>query len=163
MLELEISHHFIHSMGVHLGICGMLWTVIVLAILVDLWDRIYTNKKLGKKVSSHKMRITIDKFTEYWRFMLIAFTIDTVLFVGFYLYHIPLLPYASMALCIVLLIIEIKSLYEHAKERKSELVELKDLMQIVINATTSADAKEAIESVSEFITKSRGAVQDNGQ
>ena len=69
-----------------------------------------------------------------------------------------------MALCIVLLIIEIKSLYEHAKERKSELVELKDLMQIVINATTSADAKEAIESVSEFISKSRGTnAQENGQ
>lgn len=25
MLELEISHHFLHSMGVHLGICGMWW------------------------------------------------------------------------------------------------------------------------------------------
>ena len=68
-----------------------------------------------------------------------------------------------MALCIVLLIIEIKSLYEHAKERKSELVQLNDLMQIIINATTSNDAKDAIKSVSEFITKSKGAVQDNGQ
>ncbi len=58
MVELNISDNFLHCIAVHLGICGILWVLIIAAILVDLWDRVYTNKKLGKKIESHKMRIT---------------------------------------------------------------------------------------------------------
>ena len=86
MVELNISDNFLHCIAVHLGICGILWVLIIAAILVDLWDRVYTNKKLGKKIESHKMRITLEKVSEYWRFMIIAFTIDMVTFISLLLF-----------------------------------------------------------------------------
>lgn len=155
MVELNMSDNFLHCIAVHLGICGILWVLIIAAILVDLWDRVYTNKKLGKKIESHKMRITLEKVSEYWRFMIIAFTIDMVTFIAFFFFQLPHLPYLSMLLCIVLLIIEIKSLYEHAKERKSNLSDLNELIRVVVNAASDRDAKKAIKEIGEYLERDK--------
>lgn len=155
MMDAFLTEDFVHCTIIHLCICGIIWVLVIGAVFLDLWDRVYTNKKLGKEIKSHRIRETIDKFTEYWRFLLIAFIIDMVMFIVFYFFKWTHLPFVSMALFVLLLIIEGKSLFEHAKERKSELVEMKELINIVVNAATDKDAKKAIKDIGDYLDKSR--------
>lgn len=66
MIELlELSDFTIKGAAIQLAICVALWVLMLLAILVDPWDRIYTQKTLGKSIKSHLLRVTIDKVSEY--------------------------------------------------------------------------------------------------
>ena len=55
----------------------------------------------------------------------------------------------------MLLIIEIKSLYEHAKERKSNLSDLNELIRVVVNAASDRDAKKAIKEIGEYLERDK--------
>lgn len=139
---LEILKHF----GL---IFVFLWLVLIAAIMLDLWDAISTAKKLNERIKSHRLRITVDKITEYWRFMLIAAIVDLV---GS-LFTFYIVPFVSILFCLGLVGVEIKSLFEHAKRRKSKTVEMKDIIQAIIRAANDKDAVAAYKNVCEFIEK----------
>ncbi|MBD5131900.1 MAG: hypothetical protein HDT28_04830 [Clostridiales bacterium] len=128
-----------------------LWGILIVAIFVDLWDGVKTARILKEPIRSHKLRITIDKITEYWRPMLIAALVDLIGSV----FTFYIVPFASIFLCLGLLTVEGKSLYEHAKRRKSKVAELKDIMQGVIRAANDKDALAAIEAIRDFIETSK--------
>lgn len=128
-----------------------LWLLLIMAICLDLWDAISTAKKLNEPIKSHSLRITIQKITEYWRFMLIAAIVDLV---GS-LFTFYIIPFASILFCLGLLGVEIKSLFEHAKRRKSKAVEMKQVMETIIRAANDKDALEAFKNIQDFITNSQ--------
>lgn len=156
MIEiLELSDFTIKGAAIQLTICVALWVLMLLAILVDLWDRIYTQKTLGKSIKSHLLRVTIDKVSEYWRFMFIAFIIDIIIFIVSSALEYKALPFASIVFCLVLLVIEFNSLLEHARERRSKLSDVNKLIQIVVNAASDKDAKKAIREIGEYLEQSK--------
>ena len=55
--------------GVFLAVC----ILVIAAIMLDLWDGVHTAKKTHQRVHSHKLRVTIAKMSEYWRFIMIGF------------------------------------------------------------------------------------------
>ena len=57
---LDLPHIYKH-LGINLG----LWLLVIIAVLIDLWDGVMTARKMGKKIHSHKLRITISKMGEY--------------------------------------------------------------------------------------------------
>ena len=72
--------------------------------------------KLGEKLHSHKFRHTVQKAGEYWRLLLFGFIADTLgLLLPWYA-----LPYITMVLCVSLVFIEMKSVFEHYKRRKKD-------------------------------------------
>jgi hypothetical protein len=127
----------------HLGINLALWLLVIIAVLIDLWDGVTTARQLGKKIHSHKLRLTINKMGEYWRIMLLGFVFD---FIGvifpWYGY-----PYLSILICVGIVLIEIKSVYEHAKRKKSKAVELPKIIAEVIEATSKPEAEEIIKKI----------------
>lgn len=78
-----------------------------------------TAEKLKKPLFSHRMWKTIDKVGEYWCFLAIAFIIDTIVFVACALLGRYSAPFITIGFALIQLIIELKSLFEHARERKA--------------------------------------------
>ena len=142
-----LCNQFVH----HCAISVMLWILLIAAILLDLWDGVYTAKKTHQRIHSHKLRITIDKMTEYWRLMLIGFFIDTI---GV-LFPIYALPYISILFCIGLIGVEAKSMFEHAKRRNSKAMEAKDIISNIIAAATEKDATTIFEKINEYINRDK--------
>ena len=123
-------------LGVFLAVC----LVVIIAIMLDLWDGVYTAKKTNQRVHSHKLRVTIAKMSEYWRFLLIGFLVDClgVLF-DFYF-----LPFVAVLFGFGLLVVETKSMFEHANRRKSHMTELPDIINDIIRAVDKKDAEKII-------------------
>lgn len=123
-------------LGVFLAVC----ILVITAIMLDLWDGVYTAKKTNQRVHSHKLRVTIAKMSEYWRFIMIGFLVDCLgMFFSFYV-----LPFVAVLFGVGLIVVEAKSMFEHANRRKSHLIDLPDIIDGIITASTKKDAEKII-------------------
>lgn len=127
----------------HCGISLALWVLVILASLIDLWDGVHTARVLKHRVHSHKLRATIAKLGEYWRIMLLGFVADTI-GVLFPFYN---LPYLSILICLGIIAIEMKSVWEHARKRKSKTAELPSIMQSIVECVSEKDAESVIKRI----------------
>ncbi len=134
-------------LGVFLATC----LFVVGAIMLDLWDGVHTARKTNQRVHSHKLRVTIEKTGEYFRFVLIGFLIDCIgMFFSFY----PM-PFLVSLFGIGLIIVEIKSMLEHAKRRNSHTAELPDIIKGIKDAASEKEAKDIIEQITALITDTK--------
>ena len=123
-----------------IGVFFAVSLLVIMAIMLDLWDGVYTAKRTGQRVHSHKLRVTIAKVSEYWRFLLIGFLADCL---GF-LFSFYFLPFMALLFGMGLIVVEIISMFEHAKRRKSQLIDLPDIIDGIITASTKKDAEKII-------------------
>ncbi len=136
------------SLYAHVGISVALWLLVVAAVLVDLWDGVYTAKVLRQRVHSHKLRVTVNKLGEYWRIMLLGFVADTIgVFFPFYT-----LPYLSVVFCLGLIGIEVKSVWEHIRRRKTGTEKLGDIVKAIVECAGDKDAQQLLKRISDYIT-----------
>lgn len=151
MLTDYINHQkFMLFMGVMFVIC----VVVVVAILLDLWDGVYTARITGERVHSHKFRDTIYKMSEYWRFILIGFLIDCVglllaCFSGWFDFYV--VPFVAIVFGSGLILVEIKSMFEHARRRKSRTADIPSLLRKIINAKNIDEAREVLDRISGIV------------
>ncbi len=92
----------------------------LVAILLDLRDGVATARRCGQKLHSHKFRVTVAKVIEYWQFIFLAFMAD---FVGAFLPFYGI-PYLTLIFGLAVIMIEAKSMFEHARRRKSGVTKL---------------------------------------
>ena len=118
-------------LGIFLGIS----LLVIAAIMLDLWDGVSTAKKLHKKVS------------EYWRFIVIGFLVDCI---GF-LFSFYVLPFMVMLFGIGLIVVEIKSMFEHAKRRKSQTAQLPDIWQGICDAASEKEAQQIFQKIASLL------------
>lgn len=137
ILSLEKGYLFI-------GVFFAVSLLVIMAIMLDLWDGVYTAKRTGQRVHSHKLRVTIAKVSEYWRFLLIGFLADCL---GF-LFSFYFLPFMALLFGMSLIVVEIISMFEHAKRRKSHLIDLPEIIDGIIAATSKKDAEKIIGVIS---------------
>lgn len=117
--------------------------LVIVAIMLDLWDGVHTARKTGKRVHSHKLRVTIAKISEYWRFILIGFLVDCLgIFFSFYF-----MPFVAVVFGAGLIVVEAKSMFEHAGERTSHIRELPDVIHSIIECAHEKDARKIIEEI----------------
>lgn len=126
-------------MGVFLAIS----LFVVIAILLDLWDGVHTARIIKQRVHSHKLRVTIAKMSEYWRFIIIGFLIDCIGIV----FEFYFMPFVTVLFGAGLILIEIKSMLEHAKRRKSHTAELPGILKSMIACANDKDAHDLIERI----------------
>lgn len=129
--------------GIFVGVC----ILVIAAIMIDLWDGVYTAKATGERVHSHKLRVTIKKMSEYWRFIIIAFIIDCLGFI----FNFYLMPYVVLAFGVGLIIVEVKSMFEHARKRRSEAAHLTDIISKIVKAETSKEAKNVLSELLDYL------------
>lgn len=122
--------------AIFLAIC----ILVIVAIMLDLWDGVHTAHKTGEKVHSHKLRVTIGKISEYFRFIAIGFLIDCIGIVfSFYI-----MPFVAILFGVGLIAVESKSMFEHASRRKSHTAELPDIARAMVNCHNIEDAMKII-------------------
>ncbi len=137
IISLDKLHLFL---GVFLAVC----ILVIIAIMLDLWDGVHTAKKTNQRVHSHKLRVTIAKMSEYWRFILIGFLVDCLgMFFTFYL-----MPFVTLLFGVGLIVVEAKSMFEHANRRKSHMTELPDIIKRIMECAHEKDAMKIIEQLS---------------
>lgn len=130
-------------LGIFLSVC----IFVIAAIMLDLWDGVHTAKVTNQRVHSHKLRVTINKMGEYWRFIMIGFLVDCIgIFFSFYL-----LPFMSVLFGVGLIAVETKSMFEHAKRRKSHTEELPNIIKSIIDCAHEHDAKVILSKISDLI------------
>lgn len=145
MGSVSINHVYLH-----LGISLILWVFVILAVCIDLWDGVYTAQVMGQRIHSHKLRVTIRKIGEYWRFILFGFIADSI---GV-LFPFWMFPYLSILICLGCIYIEAKSVREHAKRRKSHLAEIPDVIKTIIECTSEQDALNTIKRIQDMYEES---------
>lgn len=124
-----------------LGVFFAVSLIVIMAIMLDLWDGVYTAKRTHQRVHSHKLRVTIAKMSEYWRFLLIGFLVDCLgVFFNFYF-----LPFVAVLFGAGLIVVETKSMFEHANRRKSHMTDLPEIINEIIAAADKKDAQKVIE------------------
>lgn len=131
-----------------LGIMVAVSILVILAIMLDLWDGVYTARTVGERVHSHKLRATVDKMSEYWRFIFIGFLIDCL---GLF-FHFYILPFVVILFGVGLIIVEAKSMFEHAHRRKSHASELPDILKKIVQASNTQEAREILGKVTDMLS-----------
>lgn len=152
MIEILSTEVFpTQKMSVFLGLFLLVSLLVIGAIMLDLWDGVSTAKKLHKKVHSHKLRVTVTKMSEYWRFILIGFFVDCIGFIfSFYI-----LPFVAIVFGVGLIVVEIKSMFEHAKRRKSQTAQLPDIWQGIVAAASEKDAQQIFQKIAALLEEKK--------
>ena len=133
--------------AIFLAVC----ILVIVAIMLDLWDGVHTAHKTGEKVHSHKLRVTIAKISEYFRFIAIGFLIDCIGIVfAFYI-----MPFVAVLFGVGLIAVEAKSMFEHASRRKSHAAELPDIVRAMVDCHNVEDAKKIMAILTEARTKNQ--------
>lgn len=130
-----------------IGIFIVVCLLVIIAIMLDLWDGVYTAKVTGERVHSHKLRATIKKMGEYWRFIIIGFLVDCL---GVF-FHFYILPFVVVVFGLGLIVVEAKSMLEHARKRRSQAAALPGLIKEIICASNKHEAKEILEKIADFL------------
>lgn len=137
----------------HVAACGCLWAVMIFAVMIDLWDRVMTQRRLKRPVTSHRLRKTVNKMLEYWRLLLIGFLVDTALLI--FSWYVA--PCVSVALTVGLVAVEAKSMWEHALERRSGALGLMDVADAIINCKDGHGAIKVINMVKKYLNNNETA------
>lgn len=158
MLEGLLIHHqkFMLFAGIFLAIS----IFVVFAIILDLWDGVHTAKVTKERVHSHKFRDTLAKMSEYWRFIIIGFLIDCIGCI----FNFYLIPFVAVLFGTGLILIEIKSMFEHAKKRKSSTTDLPLILKRIVEAANEKDARDILEKITKICEEkesSEPSVQKN--
>ena len=127
--------------AIFLAIC----ILVIVAIMLDLWDGVHTAHKTGEKVHSHKLRVTIGKISEYFRFIAIGFLIDCIGIVfSFYI-----MPFVAVLFGVGLIAVEAKSMFEHASRRKSHTAELPNIVRAIVDCHNVEEALKIVGMLNE--------------
>ena len=104
--------------------------------IADTISGIYTAKKTGEKLRSHRLRKTFEKMAVYWFFQIL------VAIVGILLSPLPWydLPYFSMLFALAICVSEGISMWEHSKRRKDGVAKIPETMQGLIDLVGGEEA-----------------------
>ena len=125
------------------------WIIMVIAVFIDLWTGVEKARARHERIYSDKLRRTVAKIGEYWRVQIMFLLFDIVgSFISVYN-----LPYASMFGTVCIVYIELRSVFENLKEKRSSAVEILEVAQKIIDCKDSDGAKQLIKDLNDKITK----------
>ena len=117
------------------------WIVNVCAVLIDLWTGVNKAKAKGEAISSGGLRKTITKVGDYWSVQLFGLMIDIV---GAIFWNYP---FASMLIGLGIVLIEMRSVIENLKEKKSAAAHLPDILSQIISARDAEAAQRLLNAL----------------
>lgn len=113
---------------------------VIAAILIDLWDGVHTARATGRRVHSHRLRVTAAKICEYGRFVAVGFLVDCL---GFFFSWYPM-PFTAVLFGAGLIGVEVKSMFEHSAERRSQASRLGDVLKSIVDCAHERDARRIV-------------------
>lgn len=135
IIKIGMGDYSLHHLAWHLLIVAFCIVATGVFSLADTISGIYTAKKTGEKLRSHRLRKTFEKMAVYWFFQTL------VAIVGIILTLLPWynLPYLSIILAVAICVTEGRSMWEHSRRRKDGVAKIPETMQELIDLVGGED------------------------
>lgn len=129
VIKIGMGDYSLHHLAWHLLIVSFCILTTGVFSIADTISGIYTAKKTGEKLRSHRLRKTFEKMAVYWFFQTL------VAIVGVILTLLPWynLPYLSIILAVAICVTEGRSMWEHSRRRKDGVAKIPETMQELID------------------------------
>ena len=112
----------------HLLIVGFCIFTTGIFSVADTVSGVYTAKKTGEKLRSHRLRKMFEKMAVYWFFQVLVAIVGCI----FTLLPFYNLPYMSIVLAVSICYTEGRSMWEHCKRRRDGVAKIPETMQELI-------------------------------
>lgn len=126
------------------------WSFVFVANMLDFVSGRNTAKALGEQINSKGYRKTFGKMADYYRVLTFAFLFDMI---GSLLPWYRL-PFATMVGSVAVIAIELLSVIENSRRKKSHAAEIPDMVKKIVQCTTAGKGKEILEQIKEELQKS---------
>lgn len=105
-------------------VVGILWSVVLLAMIIDFYFGIRKAKQIGEVRSSEGYKRSVSKFNQYFAMLVFAFLFDGIVpFSYFFEFPISAIPVVSLLATVALVFTEAKSVHEKADEKQRRKVQ----------------------------------------
>ncbi len=121
----------------------ILWSLMIVAVLVDLWSGIEKAKARKEYVNSGGFRRTFAKVGEYWRVLAMLLLVDIIGNI-FPWYSFP---FASVLGTVAVIAIEFRSVIENLREKHSAAAQIPDMIGRIIRCKDPVRAAELLQEV----------------
>lgn len=119
------------------------WAFVFCANILDFWSGRDTAKALGEAIDSKGYRKTFVKIGDYYRVLMFLLLFDLI---GT-LFEFYKLPFATILGSVSVIAIEMKSVIENSRRKKSHSAEIPDIVKEIIQCSTPGKGKEIIEKL----------------
>lgn len=135
IIKVGMADYSLHHLVWHLSIVAVCIIVTGVFSIADTISGIYTAKKTGEKLRSHRMRKTFEKMAVYWFFQFLVAIVGVLL--SFFSWYD--LPYLSIVLALSICFTEGLSMWEHSRRRKDGVAKIPETMQELIDLVGGED------------------------
>ncbi len=129
IIKIGMGDYSLHHLAWHLSIVAFCILTSGLFSVADTASGIYTAKKTGEKLRSHRLRKMFEKMAVYWFFQVLVGIVGLILSL-FPFYN---LPYLSILFAIMICMTEGRSMWEHSKRRRDGVAKLPEAVQELID------------------------------
>lgn len=119
------------------------WAFVFCANILDFWSGRDTAKALGEAIDSKGYRKTFVKIGDYYRVLTFLLLFDLI---GT-LFEFYKLPFATILGSVSVIAIELKSVIENSRRKKSHSAEIPNIVKEIIQCSTPGKGKEIIEKL----------------
>ena len=132
---------------IRMAIVMICWTFVFAANFLDFWSGRDTAKALGEKIDSQGYRRTFVKIGDYYRVLMFLLLFDMI---GS-LFPFYTLPFASILGSIAVIAIELISVIENSKRKKSHAGDIPEIVKKIVQCATSKDGEKILEEITNQI------------
>lgn len=128
---------------VRMAIVLICWAFVFCANILDFWSGRDTARALGEVIDSKGYRRTFVKIGDYYRVLMFLLLFDLI---GT-LFEFYKLPFATILGSVSVIAIELKSVIENSRRKKSHSAEIPEIIKEIIQCSTPGKGKEIIEKL----------------
>ena len=130
-VRIGMGDYSVHHLVWHLLIVSMCIFITGIFSIADTVSGVYTARKTGEKLRSHRLRKMFEKMAVYWFFQTLVGLVGLILSVlPFYN-----LPYLSIIFAIMICVAEGRSMWEHARRRRDGVAKLPEAVHELVDLT----------------------------
>ena len=143
LLEQHRMDEIVDYLVIRMAIVMICWTFVFAANFLDFWSGRDTAKALGEKIDSQGYRRTFVKIGDYYRVLMFLLLFDLI---GS-LFPFYTLPFASILGSIAVISIELISVIENSKRKKSHAGDIPEIVKKIVQCATSKDGEKILEEI----------------
>ena len=151
LLEKQDMEAIVNYLLIRMAIVLICWAFVFVANFVDFWSGRDTAKAIGERIDSKGYRRTFVKIGDYYRVLIFALLFDLI---GS-LFTFYKLPFVTMLGSISVIAIELASVIENSKRKKSHAAEVPDIIKKIIQCATTKDGEKILEEITKELNNKR--------
>jgi hypothetical protein len=161
---MEILSDFFAVFGRKAAILTVVYILVFMLILLDLWSGVRKAKRKGDYISSYGLRKTLNKIARYYNMLFAVSVIDTLQMLAIFyakyndvVLFLPIFPVFTFLAAIFIGVIEVKSIYE--KSDKKDKAKAADIINFLREVSKDSEAGRVIYNI--FKERERENESDN--